>query len=146
MFADVEIISNNTYSYNQFTYSIPDKFQNNLSVGTLVKVEFRNKIVDALIVNIKSETQVKNIKKIINISKYKLTSDQFIYCKFIALSNMLNCGILLHNLIDIKVLNSQKTLRTRSINNINFQEFNNFNFKNNKLINQPAFIFSFLNS
>ena len=133
MFADVEIISNNTYSYNQFTYSIPDKFHNNLSVGLLVKVEFRNKIVDALIVNIKSETSVKNIKEIINISNHKLTNDQYIYCKFIALSNMLNCGILLHNLIDIKVLNSQKTLKESSIANINFQEFNDFNFKNNNV-------------
>ena len=54
MFADVEVISNNTYGYNQFTYSIPHKFQAKLSIGTFVKVEFRNKIVDALVVNLKS--------------------------------------------------------------------------------------------
>ena len=49
MFADVEIISNNTYGYNQFTYSIPHKFKTKLSIGSFVKVEFRNKIVDALV-------------------------------------------------------------------------------------------------
>ena len=49
MFADVEVISNNTYGYNQFTYSIPHKFKTKLSIGSFVKVEFRNKIVDALV-------------------------------------------------------------------------------------------------
>ena len=44
MFADVEVISNNTYGYNQFTYSIPHKFKTKLSIGSFVRVEFRNKI------------------------------------------------------------------------------------------------------
>ena len=56
MFADVEVISNNTYGYNQFTYSIPHKFKTKLSIGSFVKVEFRNKIFDALVVNLKSKT------------------------------------------------------------------------------------------
>ena len=62
MFADVEVISNNTYGYNQFTYSIPHKFKTKLSIGSFVKVEFRNKIVDELVVNLKSKTEIKNPK------------------------------------------------------------------------------------
>ena len=68
MFADVEVISNNTYGYSQFTYSIPHKFQSKLSIGNFVKVEFRNKIVDALVVNLKSKTEIKNSKNILKVS------------------------------------------------------------------------------
>ena len=70
MFADVEVISNNTYGYNQFTYSIPHKFMTKLSIGSFVKVEFRNKIVDALVVNLKSKTEIKNPKNILKISRH----------------------------------------------------------------------------
>ena len=95
MFADVEVISNNTYGYNQFTYSIPHKFKTKLSIGSFVKVEFRNKIVDALVVNLKSKTEIKNSKNILKVLNRTLNNEQNLYCKYIALSNRLNCGILL---------------------------------------------------
>ncbi len=92
MFADVEVISNNTYGYNQFTYSIPRKFKTKLSIGSFVKVEFRNKIVDALVVNLKSKTEIKNPKNILKVLNFSLNNEQDLYCKYIALSNRLNCG------------------------------------------------------
>ena len=133
MFADVEIISNNTYGYNQFTYSIPRKFQKKIHVGTIVKVEFRNKIVDAIVINLKRETIIKNYKSTLALSNRTLTNEQLLYCKYIALSNRLNCGILLHNNIDSKILTNQNILKTKSISNINFQEFNNFKFLSNNV-------------
>ena len=133
MFADVEIISNNTYGYNQFTYSIPRKFQKQIHVGTIVKVEFRNKIVDAIVINLKTETIIKNYKSTLALSNRTLTNEQLLYCKYIALSNRLNCGILLHNNIDSKILTNQNILKTKSISNINFQEFNNFKFLSNNV-------------
>ena len=125
MFADVEVISNNTYGYNQFTYSIPHKFKTKLSIGSFVKVEFRNKIVDALVVNLKSKTEIKNPKNSLKVSNFTLDNEQDLYCKYIALSNRLNCGILLHNIIDLDNLRKQNILKTKSVSNINFQEFNN---------------------
>ena len=133
MFADVEVISNNTYGYNQFTYSIPHKFKTKLSIGSFVKVEFRNKIVDALVVNLKSKTEIKNPKNILKVSNFTLDNEQDLYCKYIALSNRLNCGILLHNIIDIDNLRKQNILKTKSVSNINFQEFNNFKFVNDNV-------------
>ena len=133
MFADVEVISNNTYGYNQFTYFIPHKFKTKLSIGSFVKVEFRNKIVDALVVNLKSKTEIKNPKNILKVSNFTLDNEQDLYCKYIALSNRLNCGILLHNIIDLDNLRKQNILKTKSVSNINFQEFNNFKFVNDNV-------------
>ena len=138
MFADVEVISNNTYGFNQFTYSIPQKFQTKLSIGSLVKVEFRNKIVDALVVNLKSKTHIKNSKHILKVSNRSLTKEQNLYCKYIALSNRLNCGILLHNIIDLEILRQQDILKTKSVSNINFQEFNNLKFKSHNVFFVPS--------
>ena len=138
MFADVEVISNNTYGFNQFTYSIPQKFQTKLSIGSLVKVEFRNKIVDALVVNLKSKTHIKNSKHILKVSNRTLTKEQNLYCKYIALSNRLNCGILLHNIIDLEILKQQDILKTKSVSNINFQEFNNLKFKSHNVFFVPS--------
>ena len=133
MFADVEVISNNTYGYNQFTYSIPHNFQTKLSIGSLVKVEFRNKIVDALVVNLKSNSQIKNSKYILKVSNSILTKEQDLYCKYIALSNRLNCGILIQNIIDLEILKQQNILKSKSVSNINFQEFNNLKFKSHNV-------------
>ena len=120
MFADVEVISNNTYGYNQFTYFIPHKFKTKLSIGSFVKVEFRNKIVDALVVNLKSKTEIRNPKNILKVSNFTLDNEQDLYCKYIALSNRLNCGILLHNLIDLD------NLRKQNIEISKFPKFLNF--------------------
>ena len=37
-----------------------------------MKVEFRNKIVDALVVNLKSKTEIKNPKNILKVSNFSL--------------------------------------------------------------------------
>ena len=86
MFADVEVISNNTYGYNQFTYSIPHKFKTKLSIGSFVKVEFRNKIVDALVVNLKSKTEIRNPKNILKVSNFTLDNEQDLYLSLIHIS------------------------------------------------------------
>ena len=49
MFADVEILSNNTYKFNKFTYSIPTRLTQKIKIGSIIKVTFRNNIKDAIL-------------------------------------------------------------------------------------------------
>ena len=60
MYADVELISNNTYKFKLFTYSIPSKFINKIQVGSIVEVNFRNKIYKAIVLEIKKILRYTN--------------------------------------------------------------------------------------
>ena len=78
MFANIEIISNNTYNFSNFTYIIPKKFQGKVHQGTIVEIKFRNKNLNGIIVSTSSKT---NINKLNNIEKviHNLDSIQFQY-------------------------------------------------------------------
>ncbi len=71
MFADVEVISNNTYGYNQFTYSIPHKFMTKLSIGSFVKVD----IID--LDNLRKQNILKN-KSVSNINFQEFNNFKFV--------------------------------------------------------------------
>jgi primosomal protein N' len=60
MFANIEIISNNTYNFSTFTYEIPKKFIGKVYIGTVVEIKFRNRKLLGIILNIKDETNIKN--------------------------------------------------------------------------------------
>ena len=69
MFANIEIISNNTYNFSRFTYIIPKKYQGKVQQGTIVEIKFRNKILNGIIVSTSSKTKINklnNIEKVIH--------------------------------------------------------------------------------
>ena len=63
MFINLEIIFNNTYGFNQFTYKVPDKYADNIQVGDIVTVPFRNTTRNAIITEVNLATSsVSNTK------------------------------------------------------------------------------------
>ena len=64
MFADVEIISNNTYKFQLFTYSVPENLSNKIDIGSLVSVNFRNRKKTAVVVNIHNKDLKMKIYRI----------------------------------------------------------------------------------
>ena len=55
MLVDLEIIFNNTYGYIQFTYEVPDKYNNNIRIGDIVEIPFRNKLRLGIVLNLESK-------------------------------------------------------------------------------------------
>lgn len=110
MFVDLEIIFNNTYSYIQFTYKVPDSLNESIDIGDIVEVTFRNTIRTAVVLNVNSNnSHLKNIKdiqrKIGQIDKYHLK-----YLQQLAISNNINIGMLLYKYINYKNLSKQNVL------------------------------------
>ena len=98
MFADVEILSNNTYKFSKFTYSIPTRLTQKIKIGSIIKVTFRNNIKDAVVINTHNESPniklIKPIEKVIS----QLNSPQLLFLKHVASANYLNIGMTLYNL------------------------------------------------
>ena len=103
MFADVEILSNNTYKYSKFTYLVPNKFHQKIKIGSIVKVDFRNRKKTAIVVKLHEESPnikiIKNIEKIVD----QLSKHHLIYLKHLASANFLNIGMLLFNLLNFQL-------------------------------------------
>ena len=98
MFADVEIISNNTYKFQLFTYSVPKNLSNKIDIGSIVSVNFRNKKKTAVVVNIHNkDLKIKTLKPVERIIS-KLDQDQLLFLKHVAVSYYLNIGFLIFNL------------------------------------------------
>ncbi len=98
MFADVEILSNNTYKFSKFTYSIPKSLRHKIKIGSIVRVKFRNNTKNAIVVNIHNESpSIKIIKPVEKITS-QLNSSQLLFLKHIASANYLNIGMMLFNL------------------------------------------------
>ena len=98
MFADVEIISNNTYKFQLFTYSVPKNLSNKIDIGSIVSVNFRNRKKTAVVVNIHNkDLKIKTLKPVEMIIS-KLDQDQLLFLKHIAVSYYLNIGFLIFNL------------------------------------------------
>lgn len=139
MYADVEIISNNTYKFNIFTYFVPKTLTNKITIGSVVEVKFRNKLYKAIVLNLKNDSSLKKINDILNITGEKISQIQLEYLKYISLSNYLNIGILLKNLVNIKVLSNQKILKNKKIENLELYDFKKLELKNKKnLIFAPS--------
>ena len=98
MFADVEILSNNTYKISKFTYSIPTRLKQKIKIGSIIKVTFRNNIKDAVVINTHKESpNIKLIKPIEKVTS-QLNSPQLLFLKHVASANYLNIGMTLFNL------------------------------------------------
>ena len=98
MFADVEILSNNTYKFSKFTYSIPTSLIQKIKIGSIIKVTFRNNIKDAVVINTHNESpNIKLIKPIEKVTS-QLNSPQLLFLKHVASANYLNIGMTLYNL------------------------------------------------
>ena len=71
MFADVEIISNNTYKFQLFTYSVPKNLSNKIDIGSIVSVNFRNRKKTAVVVNIHNkDLKIKTLKGSFSVIKF----------------------------------------------------------------------------
>ena len=98
MFADVEILSNNTYKFSKFTYSIPTRLIQKVKIGSIIKVKFRNNIKDAVVINTHNESpNIKLIKPIEKVTS-QLNNSQLLFLKHVASANYLNIGMTLFNL------------------------------------------------
>ena len=117
MFADVEIISNNTYKFQLFTYSVPKNLSNKIDIGSIVSVNFRNRKKTAVVVNIHNkDLKIKTLKPVEKIIS-KLDQDQLLFLKHVAVSYYLNIGFLIFNLykdmnfkLDRKIKNSSLSI------------------------------------
>ena len=134
MYADVELISNNTYKFKLFTYSIPSKFINKIQVGSIVEVNFRNRSYKAIVLEIKKNTSIYKLNEIVSLTNITIDQKNLEYLKFLALSNYLNIGIVIHNLFNIEKLNKQKILNTKNVENLHINQLYDINFKFQKNI------------
>ena len=137
MFANIEIISNNTYNFSTFTYEIPKKFIGKVYIGTVVEIKFRNRKLLGIILNIKDET---NIKKLNTIEKVILNFDnlQFNYLKYVASVNRINIGILIYNLFEINSYKLQHKTVNKSLTNLTFNQINEINFNKKNIFFVPS--------
>ena len=111
MYANLEIISNNTYKFSQFSYKVPEKLNNKIAIGTLVEVLFRNKKKIGVITSFTNKEPNFKVNSLINIHNKQLNEDQLNYVKAIAITNHLNLGICLNSYIKLDSLRSQNKLK-----------------------------------
>ena len=127
MFARIEVISNNTYKFNNFTYSIPKSLNQDVKIGSVVNIEFRNRKLTGLVIALEKKSNIKNLNKILSVIM-TLNNENFKYVKYLATVNRINMGMLLFNMFDIRKFNKQKIISQKSVRNISFNQFNNETF------------------
>ena len=137
MFANIEIISNNTYNFSNFTYIIPKKYQGKVQQGTIVKIKFRNKNLNGIIVSTSLKTNINKLN-IIEKVVHNLDSIQFKYLQCIASVNRINVGMLLYNLFDIGSYGNQKKLSSKSTTNISFEGISEIIYKKKNVFFVPS--------
>ena len=142
MYVDVELISNNTYQNSTFTYKVLDNLKNQITVGSIVLVPFRNRDYKAIIVSKHTKSKIKNIKHIKRYLNITLNKNQIDYLQQLAISNRLNIGILLFNIVDISVLKNQKIVNTQKISNISMSKFTDFDKTKNNVFFVPSLKFN----
>ena len=132
MFADVEIISNNTYKFQLFTYSIPKNLSNKIDIGSLVSVNFRNRKQSAVVVNIHNKNlKIKTLKPVERIIS-KLDQDQLLFLKHVAVSYYLNIGFLIFNLYKDVNFKLDKKIKDNSLIIHNNTEIDKVIYTNSK--------------
>jgi len=132
MYANLEIISNNTYKFSQFSYKVPEKLNNKITVGTLVEVLFRNKKKIGVITSFTSEEPNFKVNSLIKIYNKQLNKDQLNYVKAVAVTNHLNLGFCLNSYVKLDSLHSQNKLNHSSIENIYIDKVINIKFDKSK--------------
>ena len=132
MYANLEIISNNTYKFSQFSYKVPEKLINKITIGTLVEVLFRNKKKIGVITSFTNKEPNFKVNSLIKIHNKQLKKDQLNYVKAIAITNRLNLGICLNSYVKLDSLCSQHKLKHSSIENIFVDKVTSINFDKSK--------------
>ena len=132
MYANLEIISNNTYKFSQFSYKVPEKFINKITIGTLVEVLFRNKKKIGVITSFTNKEPNFKVNSLIKIHNKQLNEVQLSYVKAVAITNHLNLGICLNSYIKLDSLRTQNKLKYSSIENIFIDKVTNFTFDKSK--------------
>jgi len=132
MYANLEIISNNTYKFSQFSYKVPEKLNNKITVGTLVEVLFRNKKKIGVITSFTSEEPNFKVNSLIKKYNKQLNEDQLNYVKAVAVTNHLNLGFCLNSYVNLDSLCSQNKLNYSSIENIYIDKVINIKFDKSK--------------
>jgi hypothetical protein len=137
MYANIEIISNNTYNFSNFTYKIPKQLEGKVHQGTITKIKFRNRNLLGVVISIKDKTNIENLNSIEKIV-HNLDSTQFKYLKFVSLVNRINIGILIYNLLELTSFTLQKKTTNRSITNLSFDQINKIKFKEKNVFFVPS--------
>ena len=132
MFANVEVISNNTYTFSNFTYEVPSSIKDKIKVGSVVQVTFRNKQLLGIVVKINAETNIKKLNTIISI-KTTFNDKQFSYLKYLATINRINIGMLIYNLFNIDTYKEQKTVSESTLINLTFNQIDKVVYKKNNV-------------
>lgn len=132
MYANLEIISNNTYKFSQFSYKVPEKLNNKISIGTLVEVLFRNKKKIGVITSFTNKEPNFKVNSLIKIHNKQLKEEQLNYVKAVAITNRLNLGICLNSYVKLDSLCSQNKLKHSSIENIFVDKVTSINFDKSK--------------
>ena len=134
MFADVEIISNNTYKFQLFTYSVPKNLSNKIDIGSIVSVNFRNRKKTAVVVNIHNkDLKIKTLKPVERIIS-KLDQDQLLFLKHVAVSYYLNIGFLIFNLYKDMNFKLDRRIKNSSLSIYNNTEIDKVLSTNSKNI------------
>jgi len=63
MYVDIEIISNNTYTNNLFTYKVPNNVTDKINIGSIISVPFRNKDYKGIVLSLTDKTDILNVKE-----------------------------------------------------------------------------------
>ena len=132
MFANVEVISNNTYTFSNFTYEVPSSIKDKIKVGSVVQVTFRNKQLFGIVVKLNAETNIKKLNTIISI-KTTFNDKQFSYLKYLATINRINIGMLIYNLFNIDTYKEQKTVSESTLINLTFNQIDKVVYKKNNV-------------
>ena len=132
MFANVEVISNNTYTFSNFTYEVPSSIKDKIKVGSVVQVTFRNKQLFGIVVKLNTETNIKKLNTITSI-KTTFNDKQFAYLKYLATINRINIGMLIYNLFNIDTYKEQKTVSESTLINLTFNQIDKVVYKKNNV-------------
>jgi len=132
MFANVEVISNNTYTFSNFTYEVPSSIKDKIKVGSVVQVTFRNKQLFGIVVKLNAETNIKKLNTITSI-KTTFNDKQFSYLKYLATINRINIGMLIYNLFNIDTYKEQKTVSESTLINLTFNQIDKVVYKKNNV-------------
>ena len=138
MYVDIEIISNNTYTNNLFTYKVPNNVTDKISIGSIVSVPFRNKDYKGIVLSLTDKTDILNVKEINKYLGITLNGKHLDYLKQLAISNKLNIGIILYNLFDISNYKNQKVMNNKRIKNIPFANLKNIDTNRNNVFFVPS--------
>jgi len=138
MYVDIEVISNNTYTNNLFTYKVPNNVTDKISIGSIVSVPFRNKDYKGIVLSLTDKTDILNVKEINKYLGITLNGKHLDYLKQLAISNKLNIGIILYNLFDISNYKNQKVMTNKRIKNIPFANLKNIDTNRNNVFFVPS--------